>query len=402
MGNSSNSDKQISESNLLFHDSTIYKIVLKGHRSKIFAVDMVRVKEFNQIQICTVSKDGTILVYTFNDKDIQRYASQRKPKTIKNKKFYTAYIQLRSSYNMTCALTYNHSSQSLFIAHGGLDNMCTIHQRDRGSTSATIYRELQVAQGYTACCQFINDDSNRVIWGSGDYNVYISNYVNDELLLTISVAKYDVTDIDCFVTNDHRLVMGIASVDCHIYIVTIDDSNPSQMIEIHTQKILVAERDVNTIAFSPDYRFVACGGDDGKFSILIRKNEFEYECIVNEMVDGTVAYLSVVTCCWVDRNTVIIGTDENSDVLHVFKLMDMKNDAIYLALLCEHTIEYIGQLILDFCGYNVHRYSMKSAFADNTRVTQLKSLPDYDIAPGIFVASSWENTACLYIPMTRG
>eukprot|EP01083_Nonionella_stella_P000896 2558_1 len=398
MGNTSN---PLSKPNARFRDVNLYKIVLKGHRGKIFDIDMIRVQESNQIQITTVSKDGAILLYTFNDSDIQRYASQRKAKTIKNKQFYTAHIPLRSSYNMTCALTYNHQLKSVFIAHGGLDNMCTIHQHDLVNRSEQRYRQLQEAQGYTACCQFINDNSNRVIWGSGDCKVYISHYVNDELLLTISAAKYDVTDIDCYTAVSHTLVIGIASVDCHIYIVTIDDRNHSQMKIISTQKIAVAESDVNTIVFSPDCQFIACGGDDGNYSILIRDNDgFEYKCIATEAVDDGV-YSSVTTCCWVDRNTVMIGTDEHSDVLRVFKLMDMRNNAEHLAIICEYTIEYVAQLILDFCGYDVHKHSVQSSFTSNSRVTQIKSLPNYEIAPGIFVASSWEHIACLYVPMTR-
>eukprot|EP01083_Nonionella_stella_P172029 589185_1 len=408
-----NSQKQpLPDSNQRFHDDNLYKVVLKGHKGKVFDADIIRLKESNEILICTVSKDGQILLYKWNDKDILRYASQKKAKIIKNKSFVFETLSLNTSYNLTTALTYTHNDidefKHLFVANGGLGNMCIIHQCEiQQKTTQTYYRELEDADGYVATIEFIHDDSGRVIWGGGDRNVYISNFVKNEHLLTISVATRDVTNVAYYLTDDGKLIIGVSSVDCCIYIVTVDDRNHSKMKIINTQKIKASDTDINCISFSPDCEFIACGDDDGKCTILIRKgNGFEYQQITTQNVADASkdSYMSSVsTCCWLDANTVVVGTGVECDILHVLTIITMKNDMEFLQIICKYVnnIEYIGHAILDFCGFYVHRYSIQSAFTENAKVTAIKSLPDYSVAPGIFVASSWDYTACLCIPMNR-
>eukprot|EP01084_Bolivina_argentea_P173110 299828_1 len=259
-----NSQKVNSVGNKFDDDNNFHKLELTGHTSKIFSIDMHR-SEPDKIIISTLSKDGKVLLYEFKDKVIENYASKKKAKTIRVNK--STVIPVGTSYNMTVAITYNETLKSVLIAHGGLDNLCRIRKIDDIHT----VDEIALSQGYTAEIMFIHDNSNRVIFGSGDSNVYIYNYILKTHLLTIDAPKGDVVDIDYFIDDIlNLLIIGISSCDGYFYIVSIDNK---KMEIINIDSIQISMADINCIAFSPNQQYIACDGDDGICTILRRNDK---------------------------------------------------------------------------------------------------------------------------------
>eukprot|EP01084_Bolivina_argentea_P173111 299829_1 len=301
---------------------------------------------------------------------------------------------------MTVAITYNETLKSVLIAHGGLDNLCRIRKIDDIHT----VDEIALSQGYTAEIMFIHDNSNRVIFGSGDSNVYIYNYILKTHLLTIDAPKGDVVDIDYFIDDIlNLLIIGISSCDGYFYIVSIDNK---KMEIINIDSIQISMADINCIAFSPNQQYIACDGDDGICTILRRndkKNKYEYYIVITKKITnhGNEEYDGLTKCCWLDLETLIIGTNENGQILNVLKICTMiKNkECIDIIASFMDKIEYLAQLIVEFCGYDIQTASIKTIFEDNTRITGIKSLTDYNVCPGIFCVSSWDKFSCLYIPI---
>eukprot|EP01084_Bolivina_argentea_P226855 383135_1 len=410
MGNSSNPPS----SNLRFCDENLYKIELKGHFSKIFGTDLYHLKDSNTLIISTISKDGKILVYKFKDKDIRNLTCKKKSKTTSWKNSHKYVIPLRSSYNMTTAVTYCNNLKSILIANGGLDNLCNFHQICIETGTHSRVGEAQLSEGYTSNIKFINDNSNRVIFGSGDGNVYIYDYIQKCQLLKIEQSHGDVTCIDYFLEESNRLIIGISYIDGKINVVTINDKNYNNMEIINTQCIITMETDicdVNCIAFSPnEHEFIACGGDDGICVILIRnaikknkENIVEYDILCKEEIPKVDINMLITTCCWVDSHTVIVGTDESGQTLDVLRIITIQNSKECLDIIAQflNRIDFLAQLVVEYCGYDVDKYTIKTPFNEHQRVPQITSLPDYEIAPGVFVACSWNHTSCLYIPMER-
>ncbi len=66
--------------------------------------------------------------------------------------------------------------------------------------------EVSLSEGYTSCFKFINDNSNRVIFGSGDDNVCVYDYIQKCKLLTIKQSLEDMKCIDYFIDSNLSII----------------------------------------------------------------------------------------------------------------------------------------------------------------------------------------------------
>lgn len=113
---------------------------LKGHLSKIYAMHW----SADSHHLVSASQDGKLIVWD----------------GMSTNKIHA--IPLRSSWVMTCA----YSPSGVFVACGGLDNMCTIYNLRARDVPVKSYRELTGHTGYVSCCRFVDD--TQVLTSSGD------------------------------------------------------------------------------------------------------------------------------------------------------------------------------------------------------------------------------------------
>eukprot|EP01084_Bolivina_argentea_P286189 490915_1 len=297
-----------------FCNDNLCKISLGNHFGKIFGITMLYLESTNQIMIATIGKDGKMLIRLFNENYIKQFSNKKKAKILKNKTFLYMAITMNSSYNMTIASIFNKQLNCILIACGGLCNTCTIRKIDYINRVNSILCEIEVCNGYVSVIKFINDNTNRVIIGSGDANIYICDYIRNEKLLTIDKCNGDICDIDCFqiTQNDiNILIIAFGALDGFVYIVNINENDINNMEIINIDSIeLFGNYDVNCIAFSPNnnHKFIVCGDNFGCCCVLVKnkkENIIKYEIGIdvydmlcdNKTIDE---WNSVYSVCWLN------------------------------------------------------------------------------------------------------
>jgi guanine nucleotide-binding protein G(I)/G(S)/G(T) subunit beta-1 len=111
--------------------------ILKGHLAKVYALQW----GLNKQNVVSASQDGKLLIWN-------AYSTHK-----------LCSVPLKSSWVMTCA----YSPSGKFVASGGLDNTCSIHNLE--SPTKPI-RELSGHTGYLSCCRFLSD--HQILTSSGD------------------------------------------------------------------------------------------------------------------------------------------------------------------------------------------------------------------------------------------
>eukprot|EP01084_Bolivina_argentea_P123504 218863_1 len=418
MGNSPKNESSQQDSSIkrkpMFDNDHLYKVQLKGHMSKIAGISMVELKDPNQILISTVGKDGYIMIWLIKEKKILNYSLKKKMKIEKTKQYLHMAIPTGTSYNLVIgAITFNNELNSILVAWGGLNNCCTIHKINIKTASSSLLNDIHITDGYVSCISFLNDNTNRVIIGSGDATVKFYNYVDNKLLLTVN-GKEDVCGMDYFHKkneNSNILILTFGCVGGNIFVANIDDHDHDNMKIIHIQTIQCNEFkvDINCIKFSTNNRHIACGDESGYVMILNRRNvkdSIEYDIIYQKDLKPTTIkteqtpsddWNPIYSICWVDANTFAVGLDNVPNKISMIKINYMSENSEYVKCVEPKVGIALAQLILEFCGFYVNDWYIDTAF-NNQRVTSMTSLPNCSISPGIFAASSWDSTSIVYIP----
>jgi len=203
------------------------KRLMKGHLNKVNCVHF----SGDSRHLVSGSLDGKLIIW-----DI--YSGNK-----------TQIIPLVSAWVMSCTF----AKSGNFVASGGMDNQCTIHDLNNrdASGAAKVCRELIGYEGFLSCSRFL-DDTN-LLTGSGDMKVIHWNLTTGDKVhewfghsgdvATMSLAP----DQSCFLTG---------SVDRTIKLWDLRDPKECK------QTFWGHNSDVNSVCFHPSgYCFVTASED---------------------------------------------------------------------------------------------------------------------------------------------
>lgn len=197
---------------------------LKGHLAKIYAMHW----SSNQVHLVSASQDGKLLVWDA---------------LTTNK---THAIPLRSTWVMTCA----YAPSNLFVACGGLDNICSIYNLQSKEMPIRVCRELNAHTGYLSCCRFISD--KQIVTSSGDMTCILWDIEGGVRVKEFAEHDGDVMSI-CLSPDSNTFVSG--ACDCNTKLWDLRSGKSSQTFTGH-------DGDVNTVQFFPNGNAFATGSDD--------------------------------------------------------------------------------------------------------------------------------------------
>jgi len=199
---------------------------LKGHFGKVYAMHWAG----NNKELVSASQDGKLIVW-----DAQT--------TIKAQA-----IPLRSSWVMTCAFE---QSKNMFVACGGLDNMCSIYKLDRPQVMRT-HCELAAHDGYLSCCRFVQE--SHILTSSGDSTCMYWDIEQGTPLQTFKDHEGDVMSVSI-----------LPGVDPNTFVSGSCDTT-AKVWDIRTGKCTMTlrghESDINSISLFGDGKSFGTGSDD--------------------------------------------------------------------------------------------------------------------------------------------
>lgn len=160
----------------------------------------------------------------------------------------TSIIPLRSAWVMSCAF----APSGNFVASGGMDNQCTIHDcnnRD-ASGAAKISRELIGYEGFLSSIRFLDD--NNIITGSGDTLVIHWDATTGKKVKEFFGHSGDVATLS--LAEDHNTLLT-GSVDRTIKLWDLRDAKCQQTFWGH-------DADVNCVFYHPSGYAFGTGSED--------------------------------------------------------------------------------------------------------------------------------------------
>lgn len=203
--------------------------MLKGHFGKIYALHWGS----NSEHLVSASQDGKLIIW--NGKSTNKIHA----------------IPLASSWVMTCAF----APSSLYVACGGLDNLCSIYKLPDPSTNPADEKknrkELAHHDGYLSCCRFIDD--NEIITSSGDSTCILWDV---ERMQPKAIFKGHGGDVMSVTVSPNRGQFISGSCD-----------STAKLWDYRTNKGCVQtfqghESDINSVSIFPDGNAFGAGSDD--------------------------------------------------------------------------------------------------------------------------------------------
>ena len=199
---------------------------LKGHQGKVYAMHWCADSE----HLVSASQDGKLLVWN--------------ARTTRKK----VAVTLKSSWVMTCAF----SPSGNFLASGGLDNMCTVHNlksTDKDGNPRTS-KQLNDHSGYLSRCRFLDD--RRIITASGDTTSAVWDL---ETGMKTVIFKGHFGDIICFDFSEEENILVTSSGDKTVKVWDFRTGECHQTFYGHLS-------DVNGVTLFPSCNAVASASDD--------------------------------------------------------------------------------------------------------------------------------------------
>ena len=197
---------------------------LKGHQGKIYAMHW----STDSKHLVSASQDGKLLIW-------DSYSTHKMNA-----------VTLKSSWVMTCAF----APSGNFVASGGLDNLCTIHNLDTKDGTPKSIRQLNDHAGFLSYCRFLDD--NRIITSSGD----TTGALWDITTGTKTIAfKGHFGDVICFDISEENNIMVTSSGDKSAKLWDIRIGQCCQTFYGHFS-------DVNAIALFPSAKAFGTASDD--------------------------------------------------------------------------------------------------------------------------------------------
>jgi len=216
---------------------------LRGHLAKIYSMHWAT----NTSQLVSASQDGKLLVWD----------------GLTTNKIHA--IPLRSSWVMTCAF----APSGMYVACGGLDNICSIFNLRSKDVPIRVCRELNSHTGYLSCCRFLND--KQILTSSGDMSCIIWDIEGGS-----KVREFIEHNGDC-------MSLSLNPTDSNLFISGACDS-VAKLWDLRTGKCVQSftghEADINAVQFFPNGNAFGTGSDDGTcrlFDIRADRELIQYQ-----------------------------------------------------------------------------------------------------------------------------
>ncbi|CEG63323.1 Putative Guanine nucleotide-binding protein subunit beta [Rhizopus microsporus] len=218
--------------------------ILKGHLAKVYALQWGS----NKQNVLSASQDGKLLIWN-------AYSTH---------KLYS--VSLKSSWVMTCA----YSPSGKFVASGGLDNTCSIHNLE---SPIKPIRELSGHTGYLSCCRFLSD--HQILTSSGDTSCILWDIDLGSKLHEFSDHTGDVMSLAVSPDNPTIFVSGACDATAKIW-------------DLRTQKCVQSfsghESDINAVQFFPSGSAIGTGSDDASCRLFDLRADRELNIFTHEQV----------------------------------------------------------------------------------------------------------------------
>lgn len=166
-------------------------------------------------------------------------------------------VGLKSTWVMTCA----YSPSGNFVASGGLDNKCTLHDLNSESYSAT---ELSGHTGYLSCCRFLSD--REVLTSSGDKTCALWDVTTQQQKQSFDGHSGDVMFLSLF-AGGNTFVSGACDATAKLWDIRTGKCESS---------FVDHESDINSVACFPDGQGFSTGSDDGSCKLFDLRSD---QCI---------------------------------------------------------------------------------------------------------------------------
>lgn len=201
---------------------------LKGHFAKVYAMHWAEAKD-KKHYLVSASQDGKLIIW--NAMTTNKVSA----------------IPLRSSWVMTCAFSPN----GLFVACGGLDNICSIYSTGAREAPIRVSRELSAHTGYLSCCRFVND--RQILTCSGDMSCMLWDIETGSLVDRFDDHTGDVMSVCPSPTDKNVFVSGGCDSQAKLW-----DIRSAQCLKTFTSH----NSDINTVTFFPNGNLFGTGSDD--------------------------------------------------------------------------------------------------------------------------------------------
>lgn len=203
------------------------KKTYQGHLQKIYHMHWAE----DSRHLVSASMDGKLLVWD----------------AYTNNKLHA--IPLRTSWVMTCA----YAPSGNLVACGGLDNVCSIFNLNKGKDNAPIRVSCELAahMGYLSCCRFLSD--KEILTSSGDYTCKLWDVETQKIKTTFNGHTGDVMMVSLLPGDPHTFVSGACDWQSKLW--DIRTGKCQQTFTGHTS-------DINAVKFFPNGNAFATGSDD--------------------------------------------------------------------------------------------------------------------------------------------
>ena len=385
--------------------------------SLIDSMKLFRVRSFIQ---STIGEDGNVWIYQISDQDISRYVTRKKRRWKRQDA-----LRFSTGAYHHCALTYNRSLKAIVLAYGG-SAVCWFYQPDMMTARTGNWFTNCSFEGAITCIDFVHG-TDLVVLAALTCSPVVYDYVakRERLKLQGECAQTYVQDhgskwhkpksiaaaaaIDHYLRDEHTMIVAYCDPLGFVHINTVHIEDDNSLKVLYSQKIDIVSDfgiDLNVIqiyciAISSGAEYIVCGLD-GQF-VMLRLMEQDTEYQVLSRGDAECNH-DMLCCCWVDGTTFVFAEKRGGATLIKGTVRDFA-ESEYMKILSGFLEgqSAIAAIICGFCGHHVEIGRIQTRFDQNSRVWGsrvwgMKSLPNYNIAPGLFVVSSWDTTSNLFIP----
>lgn len=202
---------------------------LSGHFGKIYSMHWAS----DSKHLISASQDGKLIIW-------DGYSTYK-----------VHMINLRSSWVMTCA----YSPSMLYVACGGLDNLCSIYPANLEQAETTEHpdKELNRHDGYLSCCRFLSDE--KILTSSGDTSCMLWDIQSTDPITVFEDHEADVMSIATRAGKDTNIfVSGSCDATAKIWDTRVGCKS--------VMDFTGHEADINSVAWFPDQEAFATGSDD--------------------------------------------------------------------------------------------------------------------------------------------
>jgi len=332
-----------------------------------------------------------------------------------------------------------------------ITNKCFIFEIDFNA-EYPAYHEIKVAKKYLSGAKFIGDV--HIMFGSGDGNVYIYNFVDERLVATISdkpnkknndVLCFDHAVLNCldqYFGKTGKQIVAFATLDGNILIYDISKIMKNEKkndIDIDKQKKVNATllqrmeyqfgAEISCLSISGDGRFIVVGSEDNTFNIycisVLRRNEGSKRFVNVQWVLLSKQFVyndqNINRLKWINDTTLIGSCDEGKDLYlsgiynigqsqtivdllidiitpyNMIRKCDCCNCYVKMFELSEYTMHYMVAIILEYVMWIPLHYRTSVDFKE--QISCIATCSEANGGAGLVVVGGFANSLQCFLPL---